>query len=111
MALLHNPRVLILDEPTSALDCVSRAEVHKVIRSINARGNVAIVYISHDLAAVAGICDRIGVLDAGQVVEVGKTQEVLGRPAHSATRAITNAFHEDRFLTSSMIGLEAAQRF
>jgi ABC-type glutathione transport system ATPase component len=107
MALLHNPRVLILDEPTSALDGIARAEVHRVIRNINRRSNVSIIYISHDLAAVAGICERIGVLEAGHLVETGKTGQVLGFPEHSATMALANAFHEDRSQTSTMLSSDA----
>ena len=108
MALLHNPRVLILDEPTSALDCIARAEVHNVIRDVNRLRNVAIVYISHDLAAVAAICERIGVLDSGHLVETGKTRDVLGSPEHSATIALANAFHADGSHLTTMLGSGAA---
>ena len=89
-ALVDSPRLLVADEPTTALDPTTAARVLRLFGEIKDRGT-ALVLISHDLASVARIADRIAVLDRGRIVETGAAEEVLERPRHAATRALVDA--------------------
>jgi ABC-type glutathione transport system ATPase component len=91
MAIIHHPSLLIADEPTSALDVITQAEILALFRDLNKRCGVSILYISHDLASVASICDRIAILHHGAVVECGATEEIFCRPAHSYTQQLVSA--------------------
>jgi len=91
MAILHRPALLIADEATSALDVITQAEILALFRDLNRQTGMAILYISHDLASVADICDRIAILHKGEIVECGPTEEVLSRPQHEYTRRLMAA--------------------
>jgi ABC-type glutathione transport system ATPase component len=82
MAMLHQPSLLIADEPTSALDLISRSSCIELLRQLNRDTGMAILFISHDLAAVAAICDRVAILNEGEVIESGPASEVFERPKH-----------------------------
>src|SRR6185369_16600120 len=73
MAILHRPALLIADEPTSALDVITQAEILQLFRKLNRELGMGILFISHDLLSVANICDRIAILNAGEIVECGPT--------------------------------------
>ncbi|MEU9884227.1 ABC transporter ATP-binding protein [Sphaerisporangium sp. NPDC051011] len=87
-ALLVDPDVMVLDEPTSALDVTIQAQVLRLVRELMAARPRAYVYVSHDLATVRGMCDRVAVLYLGRVVEEGPTDQVFTEPAHPYTRAL-----------------------
>jgi ABC-type dipeptide/oligopeptide/nickel transport system ATPase component len=91
MAVVHRPALLIADEATSALDVITQAEILKLFRELNQNYGMAILYISHDLASVAGICDRVAILHQGEIVECGNTQQVLTTPSHEYTRRLLAA--------------------
>jgi ABC-type glutathione transport system ATPase component len=91
MAVLHRPALLIADEATSALDVITQSEILALFRELNRNSGMAILYISHDLASVAGICDRIAILHEGQIVESGTTVEVLTNPRHEYTQRLMAA--------------------
>jgi ABC-type dipeptide/oligopeptide/nickel transport system ATPase component len=91
MAVLHRPALLIADEATSALDVITQSEILALFRELNRTTGMSILYISHDLASVAGICDRIAILHEGQIVETGTTQHVLTQPQHEYTRRLMAA--------------------
>jgi len=91
MAVLHRPALLIADEATSALDVITQSEILALFRELNRNFGMAILYISHDLASVAGICDRIAILHEGQIVESGTTARVLTNPSHEYTRRLMAA--------------------
>jgi len=91
MAVLHRPTLLIADEATSALDVITQSEILALFRELNRATGMAILYISHDLASVAGICDRIAILHEGQIVELGATTQVLTNPQHEYTRRLMAA--------------------
>jgi ABC-type glutathione transport system ATPase component len=91
MAVLHRPALLIADEATSALDVITQSEILALFRELNRNSGMAILYISHDLASVADICDRIAILHEGQIVETGTTEQVLTRPGHDYTRRLMAA--------------------
>ena len=88
MAVVHRPALLIADEATSALDVITQAEILKLFRELNQNSGMAILYISHDLASVAGICDRVAILHQSQIVESGNTQQVLTTPSHEYTQRL-----------------------
>jgi len=91
MAVMHRPALLIADEATSALDVITQAEILALFRELNRNTGMAILYISHDLASVAGICDRIAILHEGQIVEQGTTEQVLNNPQHEYTQRLMAA--------------------
>ncbi|HEX3818747.1 MAG TPA: ABC transporter ATP-binding protein [Candidatus Sulfotelmatobacter sp.] len=91
MAVLHRPALLIADEATSALDVITQSEILALFRELNRNSGMSILYISHDLASVAGICDRITILHEGQIVETGATEQVLLRPQHEYTQRLMAA--------------------
>ena len=91
MAIIHHPALLIADEATSALDVITQAEILKLFRHLNQNSGMAILYISHDLASVAGICDRVAILHQGQIVESGITHHVLTTPSHEYTQRLLAA--------------------
>ncbi|RIY02612.1 ABC transporter ATP-binding protein [Aureimonas flava] len=92
MALIGGPRLVIFDEPTTALDVTTQVEVLRAFKSVMRQGGVAGVYVSHDLAVVAQIADRIIVLRHGEVQEEGTTQDILERARHPYTRELLAAF-------------------
>lgn len=94
LASLHQPALMILDEPTSALDTLARAEVLRMMRRLNESTGASILYISHDLSAVASVCDRIAVLHGGTVVETGTPAQIFTSPRHALTRALAVAAGE-----------------
>ena len=91
MAVMHRPALLIADEATSALDVITQSEILALFRELNRTSGMAILYISHDLASVAGICDRIAILHEGQIVEAGTTEQVLLTPRHEYTQRLMSA--------------------
>ena len=91
MAVLHKPRLLIADEPTSALDAVTQSEILELFRSLNREMQMAMLFISHDLLAVASLCSRIAILQNGQIIESGPTRQMFRDPHTVDTRALLEA--------------------
>lgn len=91
MAVMHRPTLLIADEATSALDVITQSEILALFRELNRGSGMAVLFISHDIASVAGICDRIAILHEGQIVETGTSDEVLLRPQHEYTQRLMAA--------------------
>ncbi len=91
MAVMHSPALLIADEATSALDVITQSEILALFRELNRNFAMAILYISHDLASVAGICDRVAILHDGQIAETGTTEQVLTSPRHEYTQRLMAA--------------------
>ncbi|MDX8468474.1 ABC transporter ATP-binding protein [Mesorhizobium sp. VK23B] len=92
MALIGDPKLVIFDEPTTALDVTTQIDVLKAFKSVMKAGGIAGVYVSHDLAVVAQIADRIVVLKGGEVQETGTTGEILSAAQHPYTRELLAAF-------------------
>jgi peptide/nickel transport system permease protein len=94
MALAHDPAVIVADEATTALDVTVQAEVLELLDRLCAEEGAALMFISHDLTLVAGLCSRALVLYAGRVVEEGPVAGLLSAPAHPYTRALVAAAPE-----------------
>lgn len=90
-ALMSDPAVLVCDEALSALDLDTRTQVLELLRDLCARRHLALVFISHDLPAVAALCDQVMVLYRGSVVETGETARVFREPRHPYTRTLLEA--------------------
>jgi peptide/nickel transport system ATP-binding protein len=88
MALAANPEVLVLDEPTTALDATVEAEVLDLIETLQGELDAAILLVSHDLRVVAQLCDRVGLLYAGRLLEEGPAEDVVRAPRHPYTLAL-----------------------
>ena len=91
MALANDPGLLIADEPTTALDVTIQAQVLALLDDLRARRGAAIVLISHDLGVLSQVCDRVAILYAGQLVELGTAETVLRSPSHPYTQALVEA--------------------
>ncbi len=91
MAVMHRPTLLIADEATSALDVITQAEILQLFASLNRETGMSILYISHDLPSVAGICQRIAILNEGEIVECGPTAQIFAAPVHPYTRRLMSA--------------------
>lgn len=92
MALIGDPKLVIFDEPTTALDVTTQVEVLRAFKAVTTQHQIAGVYVSHDLAVVAQIADRIVVLRHGEVQEVGNTTAILTHAQHPYTRELLAAF-------------------
>jgi len=88
MGLAGHPRLLIADEPTTALDVTIQAQIADLVRDLKDKMQMAVVWITHDLALIAGLADRIAVLYAGTVVEDAPVSAIFERPTHPYTRGL-----------------------
>ena len=85
------PQILICDEPTTALDVTIQAQILELIRNLQAEYHMSVIYITHDLGVVANVADRVAVMYAGQIVEVGKVDEIFYDARHPYTWALLSA--------------------
>jgi ABC-type dipeptide/oligopeptide/nickel transport system ATPase component len=88
MAILHRPALLVADEPTSALDMITQSEILRLFSRLNRELRMSILFVSHDLLAVASLCHRIAILKEGELVETGTTEMIFRHPEHSYTRRL-----------------------
>lgn len=91
IALLHRPKLIICDEPTTALDVSIQAEILTELKELVSELSTALIWISHDLAIVSSIADRVAVMKTGKIVEIGPALAVLTKPQHDYTRALLDA--------------------
>ena len=91
MALANEPDILIADEPTTALDVTIQAQILKLLKDLQARFGMAILFITHDLGIVRKMADRVCVMRAGEIVEAGMIADIFGNPQHSYTRQLLAA--------------------
>jgi peptide/nickel transport system ATP-binding protein len=88
MAVMHRPALLLADEATSALDVITQSEILQLFAHLNRETGMSILYISHDLPSVAGICHRIAILNEGQIVECGSSNQIFSAPSHPYTQRL-----------------------
>jgi oligopeptide/dipeptide ABC transporter ATP-binding protein len=91
MAVVNRPQLLIADEPTTALDVTIQAQILELLADLRARFGLAMLFISHDLAVVSRVVDRVAVMYAGSVVEMGTVGDIFRAPAHPYTRGLLQA--------------------
>lgn len=91
IAIACNPQILICDEPTTALDVTIQAQILKLIKQLKAKYDLTTIYITHDLGVVANVADRVAVMYAGDIVEIGTCREVFYDPKHPYTWALLSS--------------------
>ena len=91
MALVNHPLLLIADEPTTALDVTIQAQVLDLLRSLREQRRLAMLFISHDLSVVSKVADRVAVMYAGEIVEMGSVETIFRAPAHAYTHGLIGA--------------------
>jgi peptide/nickel transport system ATP-binding protein len=91
MALALNPSLVIADEPTTALDVVVQKQLLELLKDLKRRWGISFLFVSHDLSVIGEIADRVAVMYAGKIVEIGKKDDVLKHPAHPYTQALVNS--------------------
>jgi peptide/nickel transport system ATP-binding protein len=91
IALACNPELLLADEPTTALDVTVQAQILSLLRELQERLGMAMIFVTHDLGAAAEVADEVAVMYAGRIVESGPIRQVLRAPAHPYTRGLMNA--------------------
>ena len=91
IALANNAEILICDEPTTALDVTIQAQILDLINKIKVERNLTVIFITHDLGVVANVADRIAVMYAGKIVEIGTTDDVFYNPKHPYTWALLSS--------------------
>ena len=91
MAIVNRPQLLIADEPTTALDVTIQAQILDLLAELRAKFGLAMLFISHDLAVVSQVADRVAVMYAGSVVELGARHDIFQAPAHPYTRGLLHA--------------------
>ena len=111
MALAGNPKLLIADEPTTALDVTIQGQILSLLKQIQRENQMALIFVTHDLAVVANMADHIQVMYAGEIVEKGKAQEMIQSPRHPYTEGLlkslpgysSNTFRQKLFSISGLV--------
>lgn len=105
-ALASNPSILLCDEPTSALDPQTTQAILQLLKRINAEYHITNMIITHEMAVIQEICNRVAVMEAGRIVEQGPVLDVFGRPQHPTTRSFVQTVIHDRLPQSVKISLD-----
>ena len=92
IALILRPKLIVMDEPTTALDVVVEREIMDELYQLKEEYGFAILFISHDLGLMGEICDRIGIMYAGNLVELSEAKEILENPQHPYTAGLVSSF-------------------
>ncbi len=105
MALLFTPQLVIMDEPTSALDVVAQRSLMTQIKDLQQQFGFAVIFVTHDMSVVANYSDRVMVMYAGQVAELGETKSLFDRPLHPYSKGLLDAFPSVRGPRRPLIGI------
>jgi peptide/nickel transport system ATP-binding protein len=93
-ALVLNPELVVADEPVSALDVSIKAEILRLIEDLQEEFGLSLLFISHDMSVIRAVCDRVAVMYLGEIVELGRTEEVFSNPQHPYTEALLSSIPE-----------------
>ena len=91
IATVAKPQILIADEPTTALDVTIQAKILDLLKKIQKKEGMSIIFVTHDLSLVSNFCDRVAVMYAGEIVEIAPTQDLFNSPRHPYTRSLIDA--------------------
>ncbi|MFQ6012919.1 MAG: ABC transporter ATP-binding protein [Thermoplasmata archaeon] len=91
MAIILHPHVIILDEPTSALDVMTQANIINLLKDLRTQESLSYIFITHDLALASELADRVAIMYAGRIVEIGSAEQVYTSPLHPYTRMLMNS--------------------
>jgi peptide/nickel transport system ATP-binding protein len=105
MALLFTPQLVIMDEPTSALDVVAQRSLMTQIKELQQKLGFAVMFVTHDMSVIANYSDRLMVMYAGQVAELGATRSIFERPLHPYSKGLLDAFPSVRGPRRPLIGI------
>jgi oligopeptide/dipeptide ABC transporter ATP-binding protein len=105
IALSCEPRLILCDEPTTALDVTVQDQILTLLRELTSELGMSLVYVSHDLAVVAQLCEQVAVMYAGRIVEVGAVDEVFGRPRHPYTASLLRAVPDVDDVRESLVAI------
>jgi oligopeptide/dipeptide ABC transporter ATP-binding protein len=108
MALACQPKLLIADEPTTALDVTIQAQITELLKELQEKFKMALIFISHNLGVVARLCDRIGVMYAGTMVELADKKTLFHRPQHPYTIALLDAIPRPEMRQQSLNAIPGA---
>ncbi|MFA5720259.1 MAG: ABC transporter ATP-binding protein [Acholeplasmataceae bacterium] len=97
IALANNAEILICDEPTTALDVTTQGQILELIQRLKVERNLSVIFITHDLGVVANIADRVAVMYAGKIVEIGTSEEIFYNPKHPYTWSLLSAMPDLEF--------------
>jgi oligopeptide/dipeptide ABC transporter ATP-binding protein len=106
MAIAAPPRLLIADEPTTSLDLTIQAQFLNLLKELQQRHRLAMMFVTHNLGIVARICDRVAVMYAGRIVEIGPVQQLFKAPAHPYTRALLESIPRLGVRTERLTAIE-----
>lgn len=106
-ALASRPRALLADEPTTALDVTTQLEILKLLQELVSAYDMTMLFVTHDFGVISQLCDRVAVMYAGRVVEVGETRQIIDAPSDPYTASLINA-HPDRGGFSFFVDREGA---
>ena len=109
-AVAGQPELMVADEPTSDLDTVSQAQILALLRRLRDEKNIGLLLISHDMGVIAAICDRVGVMQGGKLVEIGPTDDILRNPQHPYTRALLQVSRRERDADGMFVTMPANLR-
>ncbi len=96
MSLSQEPKLLLLDEPTTALDTQSKAHILALIKRLQSECHFDILFVTHDIETIEGLCEEVGIIRNGFIIEYGKTEEILHQPKEDYTKALLAAGFKNR---------------
>src|SRR5437867_13045552 len=106
MAIAAPPRLLIADEPTTSLDLTIQAQYLNLLKELQAEHRLAMIFVTHNLGIVAKMCDRVAVMYAGRIVEIGPVRQIFKAPAHPYTRALLASIPRVGARVDSLAGID-----
>jgi oligopeptide/dipeptide ABC transporter ATP-binding protein len=108
MALMFEPELLVADEPTTGLDVIVQRGVLNLLRRLQAEEKMSVIFVSHDIAVVAELCEHVAVMYAGEIVELGPARAIFGAPCHPYTMGLEQAFPDIRDPMRTLVSIAGA---